>query len=265
MSCSGEVPTDTADGDGEDNFVDDERNGNNVEVGVGGADEALSSEACPNSKVHVRVANKKKYFTARSLLLSSPFVLGQTLFNVVASFCGPLLCFWLLFSGGGPYAWNSGEVLGPIIASPLACAILAPAFVPIGMTDAVSKGWFGPVPSHDDGVRRLARFLPFLRPADVWRVGAVRHLVLGTQLSCVAIPPGILIARYALGPDLPAWTQIWFSVAYIALLPIVVLPLALLGFALEPNLERVENLIGAADDPRALIKLAKRAWAAPKC
>ena len=90
MSCSGEVPTDTADGDGEDNFVDDEQNNNNVGV-VGGADEALSSsEACePNSKVHV--ANKKKYFTARSLLLSSPFVLGQTLFNVVASFCGPLL------------------------------------------------------------------------------------------------------------------------------------------------------------------------------
>ena len=106
MSCSGEVPTDTADGDGEDNFVDDERNGNNVEVDVGGADEALSSEAGPNSKVHV--ANKKKYFTARSLLLSSPFVLGQTLFNVVASFCGPLLCFWLIFSRGGPYAWNSG-------------------------------------------------------------------------------------------------------------------------------------------------------------
>ena len=129
------------------------------------------------------------YFTARSLLLSSPFVLGQTLFNVAASFCGPLLCFWLIFSRGGPYAWNSGEVLGPICASPLACAILAPAFVPIGMTDAVSRGWFGPVPSHDDGVRCLARFLPSLRSAGVWRVGVVRHLVLGLQLSCVAILP----------------------------------------------------------------------------
>ena len=101
------------------------------------------------------------------MLLSSPFVLGQTLFNVVASFCGPLLCFWLIFSRGGPYAWNSGEVLGPICASPLACAILAPAFVPIGMTDAVSRGWFGPVPSHDDGVRCLAGFLPSLRVAKV--------------------------------------------------------------------------------------------------
>lgn len=198
------------------------------------------------------------------MLLSSPFVLGQTLFNVVASFCGPLLCFWLIFSRGGPYAWNSGEVLGPICASPLACAILAPAFVPIGMTDAVSRGWFGPVPSHDDGVRCLARFLPSLRSAGVWRVGVVRHLVLGLQLSCVAIA-GILVAGYALGPDLLAWTQIWFSVAYIALLPIVVLPLALLGFALESHLERVETIIGAADDPRALVKLAKRAWAAPKC
>ena len=120
---------------------------------------------------------------------------------------------------------------------------------------------------RDDGVRCLARFLPSLRSVGVWRVGVVRHLVLGLQLSCVAIaiPPGILVARYALGPDLPVWTQIWFSVAYIALLPIVVLPLALLGFALEPNLERVEIIVGAADDPRALIKLAKRAWAAPKC
>lgn len=73
MSCSGEVPTDTADGDGEDNFVDDERNGNNVEVGVGGADEALSSEACPNSKVHVHVhvANEKKYSSPPDLSLAA--------------------------------------------------------------------------------------------------------------------------------------------------------------------------------------------------
>ena len=59
------------------------------------------------------------------------------------------------------------------------------------------------------------------------------------------------------------WLAGWACLSVVVLT--WVLPLALLGFALESHLERVETIIGAADDPRALVKLAKRAWAAPKC
>mmetsp|Transcript_1026 Transcript_1026/g.2854 ORF Transcript_1026/g.2854 Transcript_1026/m.2854 type:complete len:230 (-) Transcript_1026:304-993(-) len=228
----------TMDGGEEQDFIENEKN---------------DTEAEPNMA---------RQFTLRSLLLSK-FVLGQTAFNVTASFAGPLLCFALIFGNGGPYAWNSGEVLGPICASPMACSVLALAFAPIGMTDAIGKGWYGPVAPTE--VQCLACVLPFLGSAPVWRFGVVRHLALGAMLSCVAIPPAICIARYALGPELAAWTQIWFSIIYISILPLIVIPLGLLGFAVKPNLERVETMIGAADDPRPLFQLINRAAASPKC
>mmetsp|Transcript_12240 Transcript_12240/g.34423 ORF Transcript_12240/g.34423 Transcript_12240/m.34423 type:complete len:254 (-) Transcript_12240:406-1167(-) len=201
-----------------------------------------------------------RLFTPRSLVFSG-FVVGQTIFNMVASFTGPLLVFWLIFSSGGPYAWNSGEVLGPIIASPWACAIASPAFAPIGMPEALEKGWFGRVDPAD--VRRLCFVFPFLGTAPVWRYGVVRHFVLGTQVAVVFIPAALLIARYPVGPLLEAWTQIWLSIIYITLLPLVTMPLALLAFAVEPNLQRAQGLM--SDDPRSCARLLKRAMYAPAC
>eukprot|EP00873_Tetraselmis_striata_P002882 jgi/Tetstr1/423146/TSEL_013914.t1 len=194
-------------------------------------------------------------------VLRSKFVIGQTIFNMAASFAGPLAVFWLLFSAGGPYAWNSGEVLGPILASPWACAIASSAFAPISMGDAVASGWFGC--TSPESVQRLSWVFPFLGTHRCWRYGALRHLILGTQVAVVFIPLALLIARYGLGPSLDAWEQIWLSIIYITLLPLVIMPLALLAFAVKPNLERVHTIM--PDHPNALMKLMKRAACAPLC
>ena len=272
MSCSGEVPTDTADGDGEDNFVDDERNGNNVEVGVGGADEALSSEACPNSKVHVHVhvANEKKYSSPPDLSLAAvvpirpradPVQRGGQLLR-----SPPVLLANIL--PRRPVRLELRRGFGPHLRLPAGVRDIGPGLRPDRHDRRRVQGLVRTraVPRRRRPVPRPLPPLPAICRCVAGGCGAAPGPRFAAVVRChFAIPPGILVARYALGPDLLAWTQIWFSVAYIALLPIVVLPLALLGFALESHLERVETIIGAADDPRALVKLAKRAWAAPKC
>ena len=91
-----------------------------------------------------------KYFTPLSLLLS-PFVIGQTIFNVVASFSIVLFFFWMIFVeiGEPVYKCSSSEALSPYIISPFACSILALAWAPVGMIDAVERGWYGPIRRHD--------------------------------------------------------------------------------------------------------------------
>ena len=139
--------------------------------------------------------------------------------------------------------------------------MIALAFAPIGMPDAVRRSWFGPVPLSQ--AHRLSWVFPFLGKHWLWRYGVVRHFVIGLQVAIVAIPSGLVLARYAFGPTLSAWTQIWLSVVYIATMPILVVPMGFLAFALEPNLEIVERRM--SDDPKCFHRLLKRALQAPLC
>lgn len=169
-------------------------------------------------------------FTVKRLLLS-PFVVAQTMLNVALSFAFPLLFFWFLFSPAGPiavashYAWDSSLCCGVIIASPLACAVIPNGLAPIGMPEAVAKGWFGTL--RTGTARQLLQFFPPLRPC----VGVQRHLILGFIAALVWIPAGFAVARFALtGPEgIPAWIFILFGPAYIATLPIALVPAGLLG------------------------------------
>ena len=91
-----------------------------------------------------------RYFTPGGLL-TTPFVIGQTIFNVVASFSIVLFFFWIIFVEMGEpyYACSSSEALSPYIISPFACSILALAWAPVSMIDAVERQWFGPVRRYD--------------------------------------------------------------------------------------------------------------------
>lgn len=210
----------------------------------------------------IAVAKERSTFSPLGLLCT-PFVLSQIAFNIVASFAPPLLCFWLIFGGGGPYSWLSGEVLGPITASPLAGCVAALAFLPLSMPEMVERGWYGVVRPAD--VHCLSRALPFLRSDKVWRFGVVRHLTLGAILSVLFIPPAvILVSPVVLGPQISAWTLIWIASTFVTTLPLCFIPLGLLAFAIEPNYDRVDRLM-ARDASRPLHQLIMRAWMAPRC
>ena len=192
-------------------------------------------------------------------ILCSPFCLLQLLFNITASFAGPLACFWLIFSSMGPEVWDGGPMLSVVIASPWACALAANAFIPIGIPDAFAYGWFAVVPTE-----RLSCTLclfPFLH----CRLGVIRHLCLGCYAAILWIPAVGLLARYVEGPEMSADTFVFFGPACIAALPVLVVPLGLLGFALPANYARVEAKMTTAPGVGPLEKTIRRAILAPTC
>jgi hypothetical protein len=171
-------------------------------------------------------------------VLRCKFVVAQILFNVVASFLCPLGTFYLLFGllSQGPYVWSSGACVGVVVGS-LACSpLLIFALMPVGMPEAVQKGWFLPL-RLEKCSPWLLRVLFYLDDAPRWRWASARHLALGLMLGIVYVPIALLIARFALGPTLSTWTLIWFNVAYVVLLSIPVTALGLLGYAVEHNLD----------------------------
>eukprot|EP01004_Peranema_trichophorum_P008200 NODE_6958_length_824_cov_26.350927_g6358_i0.p1 GENE.NODE_6958_length_824_cov_26.350927_g6358_i0~~NODE_6958_length_824_cov_26.350927_g6358_i0.p1 ORF type:complete len:217 (-),score=17.89 NODE_6958_length_824_cov_26.350927_g6358_i0:115-765(-) len=166
----------------------------------------------------------------------SKFVIGQTIFNVVMSFLVPTIMFYLLFYHKAPHYWLSGNVLGPVLASPWCCSIGSLAFAPMGIPDALDKKWFYTVRNSDVSTLPWTLF-PYLR----FRIGIIRHLVLGTQVAVLAIPIMFIIIRFGFGEYLSANQQLFGGVTYIAILPIFVMPLGLLGFAVDANMSRVRK------------------------
>ena len=185
-------------------------------------------------------------------VMTSPFMIGQLILNIVASYCGVFFCFWLIFIVFGPdeYGCYSSQVLSPVLISPFATPVLALAWAPVGMIDAIEKGWFGFV--HDSELEGgIFRFLPCLQP----QVGFFRHCLLGLELAAFAIPIMMLIVIFGIASDqtdelsdgldcvLTDWEQVISCVTYIAILPIFVIPIGLLGFAKESNMERVYRVL----------------------
>lgn len=160
-------------------------------------------------------------YTSLGGVLCSKFVLSQLAFNMIGSFCGPLLSFWLIFGvlSTGPYMWNDSAVLGPIFGSAFVSATLCPLLAPVGLPEAVAWGW-GYSKVRQIEADRWSCVLPPLGRHPVWRRGIVRHLALGLQVGVVVWPVAILLARYALGPELSTWTQIVGGAVYCVLLSI---------------------------------------------
>ena len=183
--------------------------------------------------------------------MTSPFMIGQLILNVACSYGGVFFFFWLIFIFFGPdkYGCYSSQVLSPILISPFATPILALAWAPIGMIDAIEKGWFGFV--SDEALESgIFKFLP-LKP----QIGFLRHCLIGLQLAIVAIPIMMLIVVFGIASDesdlysdgldcvLTDWEQVVSCVTYIAILPLYVIPVGLLGFAKESNMERVYRIL----------------------
>ncbi len=234
-----------------------------------------STAACRPSGIEIRVepaavgAARVGSLTICGVLVSR-FCVLQTLFNVAMSFLGPLFCFWFLFSAKGPYALTSGPVSGAIIASPFASAVISLSFAPLSMVEAADNGWFGVVRRSNRTLERISRFLCFLGEGKAFRRGVARHALIGCFVAVPAIPVGLAYARMVVaGPDgmLEAWDMIIFSVTYIAMMPLLVMPLGLLGFALEPNFERVRERMVAAKqaEKHPIRQLVRRALVAPCC
>jgi hypothetical protein len=162
-------------------------------------------------------------------VICSRFCILQTIFNTVASFLGPLMCFWYLFSptegGSTSYNINSGPVMGAIVASPFASAVFSLAFAPLSMLEAVDNGWFGTIRPADPGLRRASRLLCYLGEGRVWRRAFTRHALLGGLIAPIWIPAGLSIAGNLVADehgDIQPWPMIIFSVTYIATIPPVV-------------------------------------------
>ncbi len=188
-------------------------------------------EAPPNRDVEM-VDDSKYYANNPSDVFKSKFVIAQLIFNVLASFLGPLGTFYLLFGylSQGPYAWSSGALVGVVVGSLVGSPILIFALMPIGLPEAVEKGWFPRLREKSVEDRLL---FPILK----WRWSTTRNLAISMLVGVVYVPIALLLARYALGPMLGTWELIWFNVVYEVLLAIPILLLGLLGYALESNLE----------------------------
>lgn len=206
---------------------------NDVDMEVGGANEIQEPREVDDTESH------RVFAKSPSDVLCCKFVVAQVVFNIIASLLGPLGTFYLLFGflSEGPYSWSSGPCVGVVVGSLAGSPLLIFALMPVGMPEAVQKGWFLPL-RLEKCSPWLRRFLFYLDESNsCWKWATPRLLALGLMLGIVYVPIALLIARYALGPTMSTWALIWFNVAYEVLLAIPVTSLGLLGYAVEHNLE----------------------------
>ena len=130
--------------------------------------------------------------------------------------------------------WDEGPAVLVYIISPWATAVPALLFVPGGIPQATKWKWFGIVELQS--AQRVLTVLPFLRIQH----GVTRRICIGTVAAVVWIPIVFLLTRYAAGPVLTTWEFIFWGPACIAVLvlPLLTMPLGLLGYALPCNYER---------------------------
>ena len=172
-------------------------------------------------------------------VLFSKFVIGQVIFNVIASFLGPLGTFYLLFGylSQGPYEWSSGPLVGVVVGSLVGSPLLIFALMPVGMPEAVENGWFPCLRTQDCPPWMMTGIFWFLGEQSSWRWALKRNIMLAIVLGLIYVPFALLLARYAFGPSLSTWTLIWFNVVYEVLLAIPVTALGLLGYSVQHHLE----------------------------
>ena len=196
-------------------------------------------------------------------IICSGFCLFQVVLNVALSFIVPLGFLWLLLSPDGPistterYAWDAWTPLSIIVPSPWVTTLIGCGTLPIGLPDALAHRWYGRLTAQD--ACALQRCLPVLRP----RVGVLRHLACGTLAALFYVPAAGCVVRFVLGPVIRTNTLVLACATYIATIPIVVIPLGLLGFAIPSHYERVYRRMPVDGHP--VCRLVRRLVIAPTC
>lgn len=199
------------------------------------------------------------YATNIQQVTTSKFVLFQVFVNTIGSLIGPLITFYLLFgvASQGPYEWNGSQLIGVVVGSLVGSPFFIFALIPVGMPEALKRGWFYQLRMEDvvtpGGYWLL--LLPFLRDGKIWRYAMIRHVVLGLILGIVYVPIAILIARYGFG-TFSTWELIFFNVIYLVCLAPPVTIFGLLGYAMEHNLSMVIEQM--SNDPNPCKRLVFR-------
>jgi len=179
------------------------------------------------------------YATNIQQVMKSKFVILQVIINTVGSFIGPLITFYLLFgvASTGPYAWNGSQLVGVVVGSLIGSPLFIFALMPVGMPEALKRGWFYTLKIENVSPRWLF-VLPFLRDKSIYKYAMVRHTVLGLILGIVYVPIALLIARYCF-ETLSTWELIFFNVIYLVCLAPPVTIFGLVGYAMEQNISLV--------------------------
>ena len=181
-------------------------------------------------------------------VLTCPFVLVNTLMNMLVSIGMSRLVFWLLFDElgsappGGLWPWYSPNLIGVVVGSSiLVSPTLVMALAPAGMPSALARGWLFRVRTADVPPW-LWRCSPCLWDTKLARVGLGRHFLLGLQLSVLYIPVPILLAYFCYAPlgGFTTMQLIWFDVWFETALALPSTLLGLLAFSMEHNCARVE-------------------------
>ena len=196
------------------------------------------------------------YATNIQQVMKSKFVILQVIINTVGSFIGPLITFYLLFSvaSTGPYAWNGSQLVGVVVGSLIGSPFFIFALMPIGMPEALKRGWFYTLKIENVSPRWLF-ILPFLKDKSIWRYAMARHVILGLILGIVYVPIALLIARYAF-ETFSTWELIFFNVIYLVCLAPPVVIFGLVGYAMEYNLSLVIDQM--SNDPNPCKRLIYR-------
>lgn len=187
--------------------------------------------------------------------LCGTFTLVQTLLGACLGFGITFGIFHLLTAGAPWHDWASDKVLFALLGSPFFTAVFAPMFVPMAMPEAAAKGWIGFVP-----VERLPpplQCLPFLRASRA----LTRHLLLGVAVAALWIPGGLFVLTQLLTPPFSGFTVALFAGCYVVSLSLVVFPIGLLGFLLEPNYDRAISMMSVEENP--LTRLVERVLLVP--
>lgn len=195
-------------------------------------------------------------------VVCSAFCFAQIILNVTLSLVFPLGFLWVLFSPQSfisskpTYAWDDPTPLGVVVASPWIGTLISCGTLPVGLPEAMANGWFGEL--KPNSARCVGVALPFLRLPHVFR-----HLACGSVAALLYIPAGLCAFRYLLGPTLRADAMVIACACYIASIPVLVVPLGLLGFAVPGNCERVRRRMPTDGHP--VLRVLRRLALAPTC
>ena len=196
------------------------------------------------------------YATNIQQVITSKFVILQVIINTVGSFIGPLATFYLLFgvASTGPYVWNGSQLVGVVVGSLIGSPLFIFALIPVGMPEALKRGWFYTLKVENVSPRWLF-VLPFLRDKSMYRYAMARHVILGLILGIVYVPIALLIARYGF-ETFSTWQLIFFNVIYLVCLAPPVTIFGLVGYAMEYNLTLVIDQM--SNDPNPCKRLIYR-------
>ena len=219
----------------------------------------------PRNKV--APAPKASAQTEGPALPGEPWTTGHVLccaFTIVQTALGACLgagityvLFGMLLIGQEQVALSNANVVLALTMSPLFVTIFSPMFAPMAMPEAAERGWLGYVGLTD--LPFCMRCLPFLRA----KYAIVRHGLLAVAVASLWIPGGLFVLTQLLTPPYPRATFIAFASLYVLSITLVIMPIGILAFCVQPNYERVMEVMSMHENK--LFRLIERVILVPTC